>query len=893
MSELLRIHSVDVQRWGRASGFSLPLPLNPLVVVHGPNESGKTSLATALAWLLAGPGSTQLLHRFGTEGERLEASLQGSVDSHSLRISTRVKVPRDSSKRTANESFFDAAIDETALSRDELTKRLGGGDFDGYRRYYCVGALEVADGNNLQENVTIQAVFGGIDPFAAAHKLSDTARGHLGSPKGRAAGGTARDLQDQVSSIDTRLSALSGARGNWVRLETAVDDATARRDQAESRIAELGADARSVRLGVEAHRAGTVASRAEARRKLAQTPEPSDADRALHEQTTLASSRIGDLSAAERSTEEARGTCEAANADVDAASRPLIAAGELGRQALEAATSAESHLKTTLTHAADAELAKNVASHRVQAAEARFTELEAEWRRLAPAGLTPEDASQRGSVESGAPSRGDSRTAAPRAPRGPTAARWAATTMLAAIACFVALAAAPGSLEAWAKWAIAGSGVVMLGVGLARVLRPGRPLDSDLIDLAGRFVDAREERNAAHRELGEKQRDLDTQRGRADAAQRDYRQALQVLAVPSELVEQFEPDMMRHLKAVRKAQSALTALDGAEHEEQERRRIVIDLLADTSGDPTATAAPAPDVPLDGVGSQDRHDAAAGESLDAAGAKACLGAVCGRVDAHNAAERAARDAEDDLMRALQYDEAALACAEKHSQVELHARGAELETERDGLQAELAGTKEEIDNLNLEKRALESPDKTTAEMSLERSGLWERIEIQLLRGLAHHLAARLLGDTAERHRTEQQPELLRRTEELVCGVADWHRVTVNPHAASASRSSNQTGNLLVEGPWGSHSDERLSLGALALLYLALRLATVERQAKSQGVRRPLILDDVLIGLDDQRAEGCLGVLAEFSKQHQLILLTCHDSTAERAAAAGAAVLAIPPP
>ena len=890
MSELLRVDLVDVATWGRASGFRLPLPQNPFVVVHGPNESGKTSLATALAWLIAGPGSTQLLHRFEREGERLEASLRGWVGTDSLRISSKVKVPAHRTKRSPTETF-EAAIGEIGLSRAELTKRLGGGDFDGYRRYYWVGALEVADGNNLQENVTIQAVFGGIDPFAVADKLSDTAKGHLGSPRGRAAGGTARDLHNQVGSLDKELSALSGARGKWARIEAAVKAATAKCESAESRIAALGADARSVRLAVEAYRAGTVASRAEGRRRLAETPEPSDADRGLHQQTTVASSRIGDLSAAQNQTEQARRTCGEADTDVDTVWCPLIAAGELGRQALEAAESAEFHLKTALTHAAEAEIAKSLASDRVQATEVRFEEFDAEWRRLAPDGLTPDKASQRGNVGSDAPSRSDSPTEAPRAPRSPTVARYAAATMLAAIACFVALAA-PDALEPGAKWAIAGSGAVMLGVGLALVLRPGQPLDPDLLDLAGRFVDAREERNAAHKELGEKQRDLDTLRGRADGAQRDYRQALQALVVPSELVEQFEPDVMRHLKAVREAQSALTALAIAEHEEQERRRSVISLLVDTTDDQTTTAAPAPDMPRVSAGSQDRHDAAGAGSLDAAGAEAWLMAACGRVDTYKAAEHEAREAEDTLMRALQYDEAALAYLENHSQEELLAREAKLEEERGGLETELAGTKEEIDDLKLEKRALESPDETTAEMSLERSELWERMEVQILRGLAHHLAARLLGDTAERHRTEQRPELLRRTEELVCGVADWHSITVSPHAARA-RSSNQPSNLLVEGPRGSHSDERLSLGALTLLYLALRLATVERNDKSQGVRRPLILDDVLIGLDDKHAEGFLGVLAEFSKQHQTILLTCHDITAERAAAAGAAVLTISPP
>jgi len=56
---------------------------------------------------------------------------------------------------------------------------------------------------------------------------------------------------------------------------------------------------------------------------------------------------------------------------------------------------------------------------------------------------------------------------------------------------------------------------------------------------------------------------------------------------------------------------------------------------------------------------------------------------------------------------------------------------------------------------------------------------------------------------------------------------------------------------------------------------------------GVHLPLILDDVLIALDEERTERCLDILAEFSVHHQMILLTCHESTMQRAKAAGAEV------
>lgn len=245
---------------------------------------------------------------------------------------------------------------------------------------------------------------------------------------------------------------------------------------------------------------------------------------------------------------------------------------------------------------------------------------------------------------------------------------------------------------------------------------------------------------------------------------------------------------------------------------------------------------------------------------------------------------------DLRNAVQHDDAAWEKATSSPLPELQEREAELVAEISGLEGKLEEAKERITDLEAEKRMLESPNETTAELLLDRSRLEANVEGRLVRGLAHHLAATLLRDAAERHRTEQQPELLRRTAELVCGVADWHGVTVNPHTQTASDSAVGIEHLRVDGPHGEHTDRQLSLGAQTLLYLALRLATVEQQAKSRGVRLPLIFDDVLIALDDERTERCLSMLAEFSKRHQLILLTCHERTKQRAEAAGAAVLPV---
>ena len=67
--------------------------------------------------------------------------------------------------------------------------------------------------------------------------------------------------------------------------------------------------------------------------------------------------------------------------------------------------------------------------------------------------------------------------------------------------------------------------------------------------------------------------------------------------------------------------------------------------------------------------------------------------------------------------------------------------------------------------------------------------------------------------------------------------------------------------------------LSLGTADQLYLALRLASLETYLeKNEPV--PLIVDDVLIQFDDDRAAAAFGALADLSLRTQIIMFTHHE-------------------
>ena len=69
------------------------------------------------------------------------------------------------------------------------------------------------------------------------------------------------------------------------------------------------------------------------------------------------------------------------------------------------------------------------------------------------------------------------------------------------------------------------------------------------------------------------------------------------------------------------------------------------------------------------------------------------------------------------------------------------------------------------------------------------------------------------------------------------------------------------------------EYLSAGTLDLMYLAVRLAVCEL-ALPEGEPCPLILDDALVNLDEERLEQAMDLLKQIARERQVILFTCRQ-------------------
>ena len=171
---------------------------------------------------------------------------------------------------------------------------------------------------------------------------------------------------------------------------------------------------------------------------------------------------------------------------------------------------------------------------------------------------------------------------------------------------------------------------------------------------------------------------------------------------------------------------------------------------------------------------------------------------------------------------------------------------------------------------------------AELEVVKSELEEQIDRYIL----VHLAERVLDRVTDRYARENQPSLLQYTSELLARITGGRhvRVVVQPETRSLA-TVDRNGQLRAPAD--------LSSGTCEQLFLALRLAYVlDLCDRSEPL--PVILDDVLVNFDDERAAASLAALRDAARATQVILLTCHGRWLDlaRRVAPDAHIVELPP-
>jgi uncharacterized protein YhaN len=209
--------------------------------------------------------------------------------------------------------------------------------------------------------------------------------------------------------------------------------------------------------------------------------------------------------------------------------------------------------------------------------------------------------------------------------------------------------------------------------------------------------------------------------------------------------------------------------------------------------------------------------------------------------------------------------------------LPARIEQLDREIEASQRQLLDLRESLGD-----KARELKERTGGDASDRAARAAERAEETLARlrdGVDRYvrlrLASQLLRRQIDQYRKENQAPLLRRGGEL------FQALTLESFAGLQTDFDGTDEPVLVGVRPGGQKVrvEAMSEGTRDQLYLALRLATLEKYlAHSEPL--PFVVDDILINFDDRRSLATLKVLSDLAKKTQVILFTHHERMKEMA-------------
>jgi uncharacterized protein YhaN len=242
------------------------------------------------------------------------------------------------------------------------------------------------------------------------------------------------------------------------------------------------------------------------------------------------------------------------------------------------------------------------------------------------------------------------------------------------------------------------------------------------------------------------------------------------------------------------------------------------------------------------------------------------AACAKADALRR-DRAAIAREIEAALASQCSEDAI-CQQLEAQ-----QAAPLEIRRDALRQRLDDVRRQLGAL-LEKRgqlaeklAAIAADRQLAGKRLDLAILEKRLEDAIHRWQVLAVTCCILDLIRNTYQQQRQPETLQEASGYLDRLTQGrYRRVWTPLGEHVLRVDDAEGRSLPV--------EVLSRGTREQLFLSLRLALASSYAR-RGAPLPLVLDDVLVNFDIERAKAAAEVLRDFAAAgHQLLVFTCHE-------------------
>ena len=204
------------------------------------------------------------------------------------------------------------------------------------------------------------------------------------------------------------------------------------------------------------------------------------------------------------------------------------------------------------------------------------------------------------------------------------------------------------------------------------------------------------------------------------------------------------------------------------------------------------------------------------------------------------------------------------------VALESRRAQLEKRRQACEAQAQQRFEKRGQFNEQMKVL-AENRTPGVKQLELAMLETRLDEVFQRWRVLAVTHRVLENVRATYERTRQPETLQEASIHLARLTQDRYVRVwTPLGESGLLVDDHAGRPLAV--------EVLSRGTREQLFLSLRLALASSYAR-RGAPLPLLLDDVLVNCDVERAKAAAAVLHDFaSAGHQLLVFTCHEHIAK---------------
>ena len=190
-------------------------------------------------------------------------------------------------------------------------------------------------------------------------------------------------------------------------------------------------------------------------------------------------------------------------------------------------------------------------------------------------------------------------------------------------------------------------------------------------------------------------------------------------------------------------------------------------------------------------------------------------------------------------------------------------------------------QERGGIDIKLRQLLGEEQSSA-LRVRRESLLEQLRVHAREWSRLTIAEALLEKTRQKFERERQPSVIRHAEGFFSNVTDrrYQRLYA-PIGEQAITVVDVTGT--------QKQPAALSRGTREQLYLALRFGLI-RESGEHAERLPVVVDEVLVNFDPERARLAAESFAELAQTNQVLVFTCHPATRDMFVNVGAHVLDI---